>query len=148
MLTRGQRLVEEFAENGGVAMPLRAGEISLHHVRLYHGSAPNRSTERRIGVAIRYMSADVEKKGYPESATLVRGSDRNGHFALESRPRGDFDRAARMAHNRAVRMQVANNYKPAPDDSEEVQEKLASQRAALEQGLDFFYDQWLAEGDH
>ncbi|MEE2679694.1 MAG: phytanoyl-CoA dioxygenase family protein [Myxococcota bacterium] len=145
MLTRGQRLVEDFAEDDGVPMPLGAGEISLHHVRLSHSSPPNRSSERRVGIAIRYMSADVQKRGRPESATLVRGEDRNGHFALETRPDTDFSRTARMAHNRAVRLQVANNYDAVGDEAAEVRETLANQRAALEKGLDFFYEQWRSE---
>lgn len=146
MLTRGQCLVEEHAENEGVAMQLQAGEISLHHVRLSHSSPPNRSDQRRIGIAIRYMSANVRKVGRPESASLVRGRDRNGHFSLESRPAVDFSRAARIAHNRAVRLQVGNNYDPVGDESPEVRETLARQRTALENGLDHFYRQWVAEG--
>ena len=145
MLTRGQRLVGNLQENDGVAMPLLPGEISLHHVRLSHSSPPNRSNERRIGIAIRYMSANVKKMGRPESATLVRGRDRNGYFALESRPEVDFSLAARMEHNRAVRMQVGNNYDPVGDESTEVREKLERSRTELERGLDFFYEQWLAE---
>ena len=145
MLTRGQRLVEDIEENDGVPLTLRPGEISLHHVRLAHGSAPNRSADRRIGVAIRYMSADVRKRGQPESATLVRGENRNGYFALEARPDSDFSLAARMTHNRAVRLQIANNYDPVGDESQEVREKLKQQREALEGGLDFVYEQMRAE---
>jgi len=145
MLTRGQRLVEEFGDEDGVALTLSPGEISLHHVRLFHGSSPNRSDERRIGIAIRYMSADVRKRGSRESATLVRGTDRGGYFDLEARPDADFSREARMAHNRAVRLQIANNYEPVGDESDEVRDKLRRQRSALEAGLDFFYDKWLEE---
>lgn len=145
MLTRGQRLVTEPEETDGAAMPLRPGEISLHHVRLSHSSPPNRSNERRVGIAIRYMSANVKKMGRPESAMLVRGKDRNGYFALESRPAVDFGLAARMAHNRAVRLQVGNNYDPVGDESPEVREKLDRSRAELERGLDFVYEQWRAE---
>ena len=32
---------------------LRPGEMSLHHVRLAHGSPANQSNDRRIGFAIR-----------------------------------------------------------------------------------------------
>jgi len=147
LLTRGQRLVEDFGDEDGVALELQPGEISLHHVRLYHGSAPNRGTCRRIGIAIRYISAAVKKRGEPESATLVRGIDRNAHFALEARPQVDFGLGERMAHNRAVRLQVVNNYAPVGGESADVREKLARQREALERGLDHFYEEWSAESE-
>lgn len=36
---------------------LAAGQMSLHHIGVVHGSAPNHSGRRRAGVAIRYMPA-------------------------------------------------------------------------------------------
>lgn len=36
---------------------LEAGQFSLHHVEIVHGSQPNRSARRRAGYAIRYMPA-------------------------------------------------------------------------------------------
>jgi ectoine hydroxylase-related dioxygenase (phytanoyl-CoA dioxygenase family) len=75
-----------------VALELQPGEMSLHHVRLVHGSAANPSGERRIGFAIRYIPTDVAQtvRG-DDSATLVRGVDRHGHFAHEPRPARDLD---------------------------------------------------------
>ena len=52
----------------------------------------------------------------------------------------------RCRGNRAVRLQVGNNYDPVGDESPEVRETLARQRTALENGLDHFYRQWVAEG--
>jgi non-heme Fe2+,alpha-ketoglutarate-dependent halogenase len=147
MLTRGQRLAEELDPSDGVPMELQPGEISLHHVGLSHGSQPNRSNQRRLGIAIRYMSAAVQKDGSPESATLVRGKDRYRHFELEERPQEDFNLAARLAHNRAVRKQIANNYEPVGDEPPEVRDALTKQRALLEAGLDHFYEQWKAEAE-
>jgi len=51
MLTRGQIVEHEVDE--AVDVVLQPGEASLHHVRLIHGSGPNRSDDRRIGFAIR-----------------------------------------------------------------------------------------------
>ena len=62
---------------------LRPGEMSLHDVRLVHGSPPNPSNDRRIGFAIRYMPTGVAQLAVEDSATLVRGEDRHHHFMLE-----------------------------------------------------------------
>ena len=50
MLTRGQEIAVEVDESETVAVPLEPGEASLHNGRLAHASAPNRSSERRIGL--------------------------------------------------------------------------------------------------
>src|SRR3546814_13996141 len=55
LLTRGQELAVAVDEKEAVPMPLQPGEISLHHVLAAHASEPNRSDERRIGIAIRYV---------------------------------------------------------------------------------------------
>ena len=67
------------------------GEMSLHHVRLVHGSPPNTSDDRRIGFAIRYIPTSVSQIAGTDSATLVRGTDRHHHFELEPRPSRDLD---------------------------------------------------------
>lgn len=65
-------------------LTLRAGEISLHHVCIAHGSKPNRSATRRIGVAIRYVAPHVRKLGpRRDSAILLRGVDRFQNFDAE-----------------------------------------------------------------
>ena len=60
-------------------------------MRLVHGSRPNPSGDRRIGFAIRYIPTDVAQLAGEDSATLVRGEDRYGHFALEPEPSRDLD---------------------------------------------------------
>ena len=58
LLSRGQEISnvkEEDAEFG----PLLPGEISLHHGRCFHASGKNRSKNRRIGIAIRYVTPEV-----------------------------------------------------------------------------------------
>jgi len=46
-----------FDESRAVDIELEAGQISLHHAMLVHGSNANRSAKRRCGYAIRYMPA-------------------------------------------------------------------------------------------
>lgn len=76
-------------EAGAVDLPLRAGEISLHHGLLIHGSNPNRSTRRRCGLTLRYVSPEVRvvaenSQKRPWRAVCVRGEDPFGHFSARS----------------------------------------------------------------
>jgi chlorinating enzyme len=99
LLTRGQEVTVEVDEKDAVCVELKPGQASLHHVMLVHGSAPNRSGDRRIGFAIRYIPTYVRQNaGAMDSATLVRGVDRYGHFEHEHRPAGECDAAALAAH--------------------------------------------------
>jgi ectoine hydroxylase-related dioxygenase (phytanoyl-CoA dioxygenase family) len=72
-------------EASAVDLPLRAGEISLHHGMLIHGSNPNRSARRRCGLTIRYTVPSVRhvvenSLRRPWRAILLRGEDRFHHF--------------------------------------------------------------------
>src|SRR3984893_713783 len=91
LLTRGQEVAVEVDEAEAVPLVLRPGEMSLHHVRLVHGSPPNPSPDRRIGFAIRYVPTHIRQIAGDDSASLVRGEDRFGHFELEPRPAADLD---------------------------------------------------------
>ncbi len=91
MLTRGQEIMVDVDESEAVPLILRPGEISLHHVRLVHGSPPNPSGDRRIGFAIRYVPTSLRQLEGEDSATLVRGTDRYHHFEHEPRPRQNLD---------------------------------------------------------
>ena len=54
----------------------KAGEISLHHIRLVHGSKPNTTANRRIGLAIRYIPTYVRQTvGARDSATPGTGTN-------------------------------------------------------------------------
>ena len=99
LLSRGQEIAVDVDENEAVALPLAPGEMSLHHVRLIHGSEPNPSDRRRIGFAIRYLPTHVRQTvAKTDSATLVRGVDTHSNFLPERRPDSDFSAAARAFH--------------------------------------------------
>jgi hypothetical protein len=89
---------------------LRAGEFSIHHSDLIHGSMPNRSSNRRSGLALRYMpatshydrnfippgasrtnTAQVDNKRQP--IWLVRGTNRHpgNDFKVGHEPFADMD---------------------------------------------------------
>jgi phytanoyl-CoA dioxygenase PhyH len=102
LLTRGQEVAVEVDPAQAVAIDLRPGEISLHHVRLVHGSPPNPSPDRRIGFAIRYIPTRVAQVAGKDYATLVRGEDTYHHFDLEPRPRTDMDPEFVALHKRVA----------------------------------------------
>jgi hypothetical protein len=101
LLTRGQEITTEVDPDSVVDMVLEPGEMSLHHIMLAHASAPNHSNDRRIGLAIRYIGTHVRQTtGVPDSAMLVRGEDRYGHFEAERPPVADMDPDAVALHKR------------------------------------------------
>jgi non-heme Fe2+,alpha-ketoglutarate-dependent halogenase len=72
-------------EERAVDVVLRAGEISVHHGMLIHGSNPNGSKRRRCGLTIRYIPPHVKSvgpasTGRPWKPILVRGEDRFGYY--------------------------------------------------------------------
>jgi len=98
LLTRGQEVAVDVDASKAVTIELAPGEMSLHHVRLVHGSPANPSNDRRIGFAIRYIPTSVSQIAGRDSATLVKGVDRFGHFDLEPRPTSDMDPAFVRLH--------------------------------------------------
>ena len=106
----GQIIVEPVDDRDAIAMELAAGQLSLHHTLCPHRSAPNRALHRRIGLAIRYLPAHVRQTKGRDSAMLVRGVDRYGHFDPEPRPRADADEAAIAAHAEATERKFAVLY--------------------------------------
>ncbi len=100
LLTRGQEIAVDVDAAQAKTIELRPGEMSLHHVRLVHGSAPNPSNERRIGFAIRYIPTSVSQVEGEDSATLVSGVDRHHHFEAEPRPTRDMDPEFVALHKR------------------------------------------------
>jgi len=102
MLTRGQS-IRGLDEERAVHMPLQAGEMSLHNYCLAHGSGPNLSADRRIGVSMHFMPPQTRQVvGNWDCAALVRGEDRYGHFAPTPVPARDFDPEAVAFHARAA----------------------------------------------
>ncbi len=101
-LTLNQQIgVNETDLDSAVDVELEPGQMSMHDVYLVHGAAPNRSTRRRTGVALRYMPGSSEfvrdlnpvagQSGVPvQFATrplwLLRGQDQTGANDFEVGP--------------------------------------------------------------
>ena len=61
LLTRGQT-IENIPIKKTTPVILKAGQLSLHHPKIIHGSGPNKSKERRIGFAIQsYIGSNVDQ---------------------------------------------------------------------------------------
>jgi ectoine hydroxylase-related dioxygenase (phytanoyl-CoA dioxygenase family) len=110
LLSRGQEIAVEVDMSKAVGLAMHAGEMSLHHIKLVHGSAANRTDDRRIGLAIRYIPTYVRQTKVRDAAMLVRGVDEYHHFDYEPRPVADLDAAALAAHADSVSRQVKALY--------------------------------------
>lgn len=80
-------------EAAAVDCILAPGEISLHHGTAIHGSLPNRSSQRRCGVTVRYIPARVSPLAEGPIGTdwkwrpvLVRGEYTSSGFHLVEPP--------------------------------------------------------------
>ncbi len=101
MLTRGQT-ISAIDESKAVNIEVNSGEAVFFTYRIAHASHPNSSNDRRIGIAIRYIDPSAKQlKSDWDSATLIRGEDRFGHFVHEPEPEFDFDPIAVAFHKKS-----------------------------------------------
>ena len=82
--------VSDDEEKCAVDFVLKAGEISIHHGTIVHGSLPNRSPRRRCGLTIRYIPPWVKpvESGSVRRwrAILLRGEARYANFQTTPKP--------------------------------------------------------------
>jgi ectoine hydroxylase-related dioxygenase (phytanoyl-CoA dioxygenase family) len=105
--TAGQITVEWFDQSEIATAILRPGQFSLHHTCVVHQSAPNRTNERRIGLALSFIPTRTRHIGSRRMpATLVRGRDTYGHFDLQPGPQCDFGAAETARHNETFKAYV------------------------------------------
>ena len=95
LLSRGQEVAVDVAAEDKTHIELAPGQMSLHHGLTIHGSGPNRSDDRRIGLAIRYLNPNarqlVAERDY---AMPARGQDGAGNFVPVAPPRRLFAKDA------------------------------------------------------
>jgi len=102
ILSRGQTIDAVIEEGKAASVVLRPGELSLHHGKVWHGSSPNRSADRRIAFNAQYIAPWVRQEvGDWDSAMLVRGADTHRNFSGETPPTGAFV-AAEVARQQAI----------------------------------------------
>jgi ectoine hydroxylase-related dioxygenase (phytanoyl-CoA dioxygenase family) len=76
--------IENIRDDDAVLCPLMPGQASLHHGWTIHASNPNTGDDRRIGLNIQYISPKMRQiKAASDSAMLIRGEDRYGHYETD-----------------------------------------------------------------
>jgi len=86
LLTRGQT-VEGVPVNETKSIELKAGQMSLHHPRIVHGSGINNTNDRRIGFVIQsYIGTNVKQLLGKNSVQVARGTDDYNYHQIIKRP--------------------------------------------------------------
>ena len=71
-----------------IPLVLKAGQMSLHHPTVVHGSGLNKSNDRRIGFVIQsYIGTDVKQVLGKNSVQLARGVDEFRYHKTIGRPK-------------------------------------------------------------
>ncbi len=102
LLTRGQT-VENVPENEIKSIELKAGQMSLHHPRIVHGSGINKSNDRRIGFVIQsYIGTNVKQTLGKNSVQLARGEDKYNYHEV-------IDRSNTLMSNKDIILKKKEN---------------------------------------
>ena len=91
LLTRGQT-VKNVPKEETTPLVLEAGQMSLHHPTVVHGSELNKSNDRRIGFVIQsYIAANVKQVLGKNSVQIARGVDEFNYHEKIGRPQKLLD---------------------------------------------------------
>ena len=91
LLTRGQT-VKNVPGLETIPLVLEAGQMSLHHPTVVHGSELNKSNDRRIGFVIQsYIGTNVKQVLGKNSVQLARGVDKFNYHEKIGRPQKLLD---------------------------------------------------------
>ena len=85
LLARSQS-IEEIDDSSAVDLQLNAGQFSIHHERLVHGSLPNETDRPRIGLGLFCMPTRVRSTLDRRFADLARGTDSFHHWDHDPTP--------------------------------------------------------------
>ena len=104
LLTRGQT-VKNVPKQKTTPLILEAGQMSLHHPTVVHGSGLNKSNDRRIGFVIQsYIGTNVKQVLGRNSVQLARGIDKFNFHEKINRPKSLMDKKDLLVKKRE------NNY--------------------------------------
>ncbi len=102
LLTRGQT-VENVPIKKTKAIVLKAGQMSLHHPTVVHGSGLNKSNDRRIGFVIQsYIGTNVKQVLGKNSVQVARGKDNFNFHKIIGRPSG-------LLNNKDIELKIKEN---------------------------------------
>ena len=92
LLTRGQT-VNNVPKEKVKPLILKAGQMSLHHPKVVHGSEQNESNDRRIGFVIQsYIGTNVQQVLGINNVQLARGLDEFNYHKKIGRPNSLMDK--------------------------------------------------------
>ena len=87
LLTRGQT-IENVPKDQIKLIELKAGQMSLHHPRIVHGSGVNKSDDRRIGFVVQsYIGTNVKQVLGKNGVQIARGVDEFKYHEVINRPK-------------------------------------------------------------
>ncbi len=94
LLSFNQNLDKFIKEHPPKIVDLKPGEYSIHHVNTVHGSGINKTTNYRVGFAIRYISSDTKHLEVSKDKAIYICGKKNIFYQEEKRPKLDFDKEA------------------------------------------------------
>jgi non-heme Fe2+,alpha-ketoglutarate-dependent halogenase len=87
LLKGGHEIQVDVKEADAVDVVLRAGEISMHHVAIIHGSRPNHTDTQRLGFIVRFVTSAYDLPSQQAPFLLARGGAGRGNLQLAPPPR-------------------------------------------------------------
>ena len=101
LLTRGQT-VKNVSLEKTEPIVLKAGQVSLHHPTIVHGSGLNKSNDRRIGFVIQsYIGDNVDQKIGKMYVQIARGEDNYKYHEYSEMPHELMGKNEVNSQNRA-----------------------------------------------
>lgn len=88
LLKRGEEILVQVDEAEAEDIVLRAGEMSLHHHSIVHGSRPNSSDGPRIGFIVRFATPAYDLSPQRGAFLRAQGSAPCGHLRMAEPPPG------------------------------------------------------------
>jgi hypothetical protein len=125
LLSLGPYISKEHLQNlpntSAISISLQGGQATLHSFDCVHASGPTQSSQPRVGLALRYMTANViQTNSVREMAAWISGTEsEEAHFDLEpqlpaSNCKPENIERGRMAQKEAMRREEANYFAKTP----------------------------------
>jgi non-heme Fe2+,alpha-ketoglutarate-dependent halogenase len=86
LLKRGEEIQIDVDETDAIDIVLKAGEMSLHHNSIIHGSRANKSDTKRIGFIARFVTPKYSLGPQRTPFLRARGNFDCGHLIVASQP--------------------------------------------------------------
>jgi ectoine hydroxylase-related dioxygenase (phytanoyl-CoA dioxygenase family) len=85
LLRRGEEILVKVEDSEATDVVLQAGEMSLHHNSIIHGSRANGSDKKRIGFIVRFVTPEYDLP-QPNPFLRARGNAACSHLKLAEPP--------------------------------------------------------------